>query len=282
VLHRCLLNTVTREYGKPNGIFRWAPDILDFLYSCLVALPAPGMMEMMRRMAQDYRGNCSGYPDLVVMENDRARFVEVKAEGDQLRRNQLKQITALQQAGIPVSINRVHWAVDPDQSYAVVDIETTGRRGDAGRITEIGAVRMRGDRIVDTWQSLVQPGRSIPRSITRLTGIDDAMVADAPRFSEIADQLREFTGGCIFVAHNVRFDYGFICDEYRRLGQSYHRPTFCTVSGMRRWYPGLASYSLGNLCRELGVSLVRHHRALNDARAAADLLVRINRRRRMA
>jgi DNA polymerase-3 subunit epsilon len=278
-LHRRLLNTVAREYGKANSIFRWAPDILDMLRDCLFALPTRGLAEMMRRMAQDFRGNCSGYPDLLVIENSSARFVEVKAEGDQLRRNQLKQITALERAGIPVAVDRIKWSLDPDQSYVVVDIETTGRRGGSNRITEIGAVRMRGDKIIDTWHHLINPGRSIPASITRLTGIEDSMLVNAPRFAEIADSLSQYSEGCIFVAHNARFDYGFICDEFRRLDQSFHRPTYCTVSGMRRWYPGLPSYSLGNLCRELDISLEQHHRALCDARAAAELLVLINKRR---
>ncbi len=278
-MERCLVNTMAREYGKPNSIFRWSPDMLEPLQAFLRAVPGQGLAEIMRRMAREYSGNRSGYPDLMVIENGVGRFVEVKAEGDQLRRNQLKQITALRQAEIPVEVNRVEWAVDPDQRYVVVDIETTGRRGGNNRVTEIGAVRLRGNRIEDTWETLVNPDRAIPRMITGLTGITDAMVADAPRFAGIADHFRDFTEGCIFVAHNVRFDYGFLCDEYRRLEQDYHRPTFCSVAGMRRWFPGLRSYSLGNLCAEFDIPLEDHHRALCDARAAAELLLRINERR---
>lgn len=274
-----LAATATANYGRLNGIFRWSPGMLAEIQACLGATPARGLETMMRRMACDWTGNRSGYPDLMVIEDGRSRFVEIKSDGDQLRRNQLKQITAMERAGIPVEVNRVAWSVDPAQVYAVVDIETTGRRGGANRITEIGIVRLRGETVLDRWQSLVNPGRPIPRRITEITGISDAMVVDSPAFADIAPTVQAKCDGAVFVAHNVQFDYGFMVDEFRRLGVRFHAPTLCTVSGMRRWYPGLRSYSLASLCRHFDIDLPDHHRAMCDAEAAATLLKLMNQRR---
>ncbi|MEJ2177522.1 MAG: exonuclease domain-containing protein [Gammaproteobacteria bacterium] len=274
-----LLNTVTRNYGMANSIFRWRANMLDEIQAFLPLVPFRAVTVMIRRMAKDYAGNHSGFPDLMVIEKDTARFVEIKSEGDQLRRNQLKQILAMQQAGLSVEVNRVEWTVDPNQIYVVVDIETTGRRSDANRITEIAAVKMQNSEVLDRWESLINPCRSIPTGITKLTGISNKMVADAPVFSEIADEFRAFSADAVFVAHNVRFDYGFISDEFRRLQQTYHRPTLCSCAQMRKWYPGLKSYSLKNLCENFHIGLETHHRAMCDAEAAAELLKLINLKR---
>ncbi|RYD48693.1 MAG: 3'-5' exonuclease, partial [Verrucomicrobiaceae bacterium] len=115
--------------------------------------------------------------------------------------------------------------------------------------------------------------------ITRLTGISDEMVKQAPIFSEISGSFREFVGEAVFVAHNASFDYGFIRDEYRRLGENFRRPTLCTVVTMRRFFPGLPSYSLAGLTKHFGIPLETHHRALCDAQATAGLLQLINGKR---
>jgi len=169
--------------------------------------------------------------------------------------------------------------VDPEQVYVVVDIETTGRRSASNRITEVAAVKLQHGEVIDRWQSLINPCRSIPRNITDLTGISNEMAADAPVFAEIAEDFRAFTEGAVFVAHNVRFDYSFIGDEYRRLQQTYQRPTLCSCAQMRKWYPGFKSYSLKNLCERFEISLESHHRAMCDAEAAAELLALINQKR---
>ncbi len=274
-----LLATIARQYGKANSIFRWQPDMFDEIKAFVQGSPAESVSQILRRMAKDYPGNSSGFPDLLVIKKNHAQFIEIKTEGDQLRRNQLKQIVALEQAGFAVEVNRVQWVVDPNQVYAVVDIETTGRRSATNRITEIGVVKIRNNQIIDEWQTLINPGRRISGEITRLTGIDNEMVSDAPPFSTIADTFRAFTEGAIFVAHNARFDYGFISDEYRRLDQSYHRPTLCSCVQMRKWYPGHRSYSLKNLCEIFHIDLDSHHRALCDAKAAAELLKLVNQKR---
>ena len=278
-VQRDLLTTVMRHYGIANSIFRWRANMLDEVRALLPLVPASALQKMLRRMAQDYAGNHSGFPDLLVIHSGSARFVEIKAEGDQLRRNQLKQILAMQNAGLTVEVNRIEWMVDPQQIYVVVDIETTGRRSNANRITEVAAVKMQNGEIIGRWESLINPCRSIPHGIVELTGINDTMVADAPVFSEIADDFRAFTAGAVFVAHNVRFDYSFIGDEYRRLQQSFNMPTLCSCTQMRKWYPGLKSYSLKSLCERFNISLDSHHRAMCDAEAAAELLKMINLRR---
>ena len=105
------------------------------------------------------------------------------------------------------------------------------------------------------------------------------MVKDAPIFESIADDFKAFVDGAIFVAHNVNFDYGFIREEYGRLGRNFRYPKMCTVASMRIYYPGLKSYSLANLCREFSIDLNGHHRAMVDARAATELLFLVNDKR---
>jgi len=274
-----LVEVTTRCYGTANGIFIWRATMLEELQCFLGASSKKSVAAILRRMAKDYANNHSGFPDLLVVEDGQARFVEIKAEGDQLRRNQLKQIVAMEDAGLAVEVNRLEWVCDPNQIYVVVDIETTGSRSASNRITEIAAVKIQGSEVIDEWQSLIHPCRSIPANITQLTGITNQMVADAPLFHEIAAAFDAFTQGCVFVAHNVRFDYGFISDEYRRIDQRYRRPTLCTCVEMRKWYKGSRSYSLANLCDEYEIELTSHHRAMCDAKAASELLLMINEKR---
>jgi DNA polymerase-3 subunit epsilon len=185
----------------------------------------------------------------------------------------------MQQAGFDVKICRVEWFCDPLQTYVVVDVETTGGKSGGHRITEIGAVKIVNGREVDRWSSLINPQRHISRFITHLTGISNDMVADAPLFCEVVDSLDTFFQDSIFVAHNVSFDYGFFQAEYARLQRVFRMPKLCTVREMRKYYPGLPSYSLGNLCKEFGIELENHHRALCDAKAAAELLLMVNERK---
>ena len=230
-------------------------------------------------MCEDYGAMRDGFPDLMIEQEGAISFLEVKAEGDVVRRNQLTRLRQLGNAGIPANIARVDFRFDPEQDYIVVDVETTGGRANGDRITEIGAVRVRNHKITDEWHSLINPQRSIPANITRLTGITNGMVRDAPIFAEIAESFLRFMGDGVFVAHNVNFDYGFISYEYERLERRFRFPKLCTCAGMRRRYPGHKSYSLGALCEIYGVNLNDHHRALCDARAAASLLNLINDKR---
>jgi DNA polymerase-3 subunit epsilon len=274
------LESVWREHhGLPNPLVPWDEALFRLARRLVAAAPSGALATVLGEMARDHRANRSGFPDLVVFEGGGVRFLEIKAEGDQLRRQQLVQIERLRRAGLEVGVARVRWTVDPQQDYVVVDIETTGSDASAHRVTEIGAVRVRGGEAVAEWSSLVNPGRRIPGFISRLTGITDEMVAGAPDFAAIADEFRAFLGDAVFVAHRAAFDHGFLKAEFARLGQSLGGPVLCTVVETRRHFPGLSSYGLAALCGHFGIPLESHHRALCDARATAELLLRIQEQR---
>jgi DNA polymerase-3 subunit epsilon len=118
---------------------------------------------------------------------------------------------------------------------------------------------------------LINPECIINPYFTKITGITNEMVADAPRFHEVAAKILEMTEGCVFVAHNVSFDYGFIRDEFHSLGYSFKRDTLCTVRLSRKLIPGKISYSLGHLCAALGIEIFGRHRAEGDAVATVQL-----------
>jgi DNA polymerase-3 subunit epsilon len=161
------------------------------------------------------------------------------------------------------------------KKYAIIDVETTGGTARYERITEIAIVIHDGTKVVDTFSTLINPERSIPWSITQLTGITDEMVADAPRFFEVAKQIVQLTEDAIFVAHNVSFDFNFIREEFARLGYTYSRRQLCTVRLSRKTFPGLPSYSLSNLKKHFGIAADRSHRALDDTLATVELFERI-------
>lgn len=156
--------------------------------------------------------------------------------------------------------------------YAVVDIETTGSYAMGSGITEIAIVIHDGKEVLDQYETLVNPQRPIPRFIQSLTGISPEMVANAPVFEEIAETVHELLKGKIFVAHNVNFDYSFVKYQLEQCGYSFDTRKLCTVRLARKLVPGLPSYSLGKLCRSLGIGLINHHRAGGDAHATAQLL----------
>lgn len=274
-----LLSTLSAHYGTPNGIFLWRPTVGEWLDPFVKLAPPAATAGVLRAMCKSYVSRKDGFPDLMLWNDEQLRFVEIKTAGDQIRRNQLMQLDLLAKSGFDVEVNRVDWIIDPEQVYVVVDVETTGGRAARHRVTEIGAVKVQNGRVIDRWQSLINPQQSIPGSITRLTGITNAMVAGAPIFAEIAEDFQDFMGEAIFVAHNVRFDYGFISEEFRRLDRRFRHPQLCTCASMRSLYPGYKSYSLGNLCRAFNIALESHHRALCDAEAAAELLLLVNARR---
>ena len=155
--------------------------------------------------------------------------------------------------------------------YAIVDIETTGGAPSSSKITEIAIYKHDGEKIIDSYETLLNPEMSIPRFIVNLTGISDKMVEDAPKFYEVAKKIVEFTEGCIFVAHNVGFDYGILRHEFKTLGFDYRRPHMCTVRASRYIIPGHDSYSLGKLTRALDIQIENRHRAGGDALATAHL-----------
>jgi len=163
--------------------------------------------------------------------------------------------------------------------YTIIDIETTGLSPHNEKITEIAVYVFDGNKIVEEFVTLVNPERPIPYFITRLTGITNQMVENAPRFFEIAKKIIELTKNRVFVAHNVDFDYGFIKAEFASLGYDFDRKKLCTVKLSRKLIPGKKSYSLGKLTEDLGIKIDGRHRAAGDALATVklfDLLLRLD------
>jgi DNA polymerase III subunit epsilon len=155
--------------------------------------------------------------------------------------------------------------------YAIIDIETTGGSALFEKITEIAIYQHDGNQVTGEFVSLVNPERNIPYFITNLTGITNEMIEDAPRFFEIAKTIVEFTEGRTVVAHNARFDYSFIRQEFKALGFNFKRNILDTVALSRKLYPGHSSYSLGNICKDLKISINGRHRAAGDALATVSL-----------
>ena len=159
--------------------------------------------------------------------------------------------------------------------YTIVDIETTGNGIKGNKITEISIFKYDGYEIVDEFTSLVNPECEIPYFITGLTGIDNAMVRNAPKIDEIADKILEITNDTIFVAHSVNFDYNIIKNELKNTGRDFVRKKLCTVRLSRKLIPGYNSYSLGKLCSALGIPLTDRHRARGDAHATTLLFQKL-------
>jgi DNA polymerase-3 subunit epsilon len=164
-----------------------------------------------------------------------------------------------------------------EQEWVVVDVETTGGSpGQGHRVTEVAAVHVAGGEVRDVYSTLVNPGRRIPRMITSLTGITDAMVADAPSFFAIAPRLTQALEGRVFVAHNAAFDWRFVSAEMERsTGRILSGRQLCTVRLSRRLLPHLPSRSLGALAEYFDLGMETHHRAAADATATAKLLLRL-------
>lgn len=150
------------------------------------------------------------------------------------------------------------------ERLAIVDVETTGANPVSDRVTEIAILRVEHGQVVARWESLVNPGMHIPRMIEDLIGITDAMVADAPAFAELTGTVRELLDGCVFVAHNARFDYGFIRNEFARAGGDFEAPVLCTVKLSRALYPEHHRHGLDALIDRHGLHCEARHRAMGD------------------
>jgi DNA polymerase-3 subunit epsilon len=155
--------------------------------------------------------------------------------------------------------------------FAIVDVETTGLSAGNEKITEIAILQHDGKKITSEFHSLVNPEKKIPWRITQITGINNRMVEQAPKFYELAKKIIQLTEGRILVGHNVRFDYNFLRAEFREFDYDFERQTLCTVKNSRRLLKGLPSYSLGKLTKSLGLAHDMQHRALGDAKATARL-----------
>lgn len=151
-----------------------------------------------------------------------------------------------------------------------VDIETNGGNGERGRITEIAVIRVENNEVTDEYTSLVNPGSPIPHWITRLTGITNADLVDAPYFDDIAHELYRIMDGAIFVAHNVRFDYSFIKRQLEASGYTFRPKLFCTVRMSRAMFPEHRGHSLEKIIQRHGIAVNGRHRAYDDAKAIYD------------
>jgi DNA polymerase-3 subunit epsilon len=155
--------------------------------------------------------------------------------------------------------------------YAIVDIETTGGNAASGSITEIAIAIHDGENVLHFYETLINPNRPIPLFIQKLTGITDAMVANAPAFHEVAAQVHELLHDKVFVAHNVNFDYSFVKNQLEHNGLALQVKKLCTVRLSRKVFPGMISYSLGKLCHQLQINHTNRHRAGGDTMATATL-----------
>lgn len=155
--------------------------------------------------------------------------------------------------------------------YAIVDIETTGSHAHQNGITEIAIILHNGKQIEGSYETLINPGYPIPRYVATLTGINDKMVAAAPAFNAVAQQVYNLLNGRIFIAHNVNFDYSFIKHHLRCCGYNWSAKKLCTLRLSRKAFPGIAKYGLENLCRELNIVIENRHRAGGDAAATSVL-----------
>jgi len=165
--------------------------------------------------------------------------------------------------------------MNPENIFAVVDLETTGGDPLNDRIIECAIIVTDGNEIIETYQTMVDPGIPIPGLISRITNITDDMLIGAPSFHQVAHKILELTEKRIFVAHNVNFDYNFLVEEFRNLNIHFERKHICSYKSSRAAFKGISSYSLKNLTSELGIKLHNAHRAFDDAMATTELLKKI-------
>ncbi len=158
---------------------------------------------------------------------------------------------------------------------SIVDIETTGGSAKKHAITEIAIIQIEDGKEVDRYETLINPMVLIPSRITDITGITNEMVADAPAFHEVANEIWKRTHDRIFVAHNVNFDYGFIREQFSRLGAHWRPKRLCTVRLSRKLIPNLYSYSLGKIADQLGEKIDDRHRAMGDCAFTSKLFLKL-------
>jgi len=155
---------------------------------------------------------------------------------------------------------------------AIVDLETTGTRPGSDRVTEIGVIEVERFEVVSEWSTLVNPGVALPSEIQALTGITHEMLAQAPRFADLAASLHERLAGRVFIAHNARFDYGFLRREFDRVGIRFQPRAVCSVKLAKRLYPRERGHDLDSLIARHRLACEARHRALPDAQAVWQFL----------
>jgi DNA polymerase-3 subunit epsilon len=154
-----------------------------------------------------------------------------------------------------------------DQPLAIVDVETTGMSSQNGGVIDIGVLRIEHGQVTEAYSQLINPGVRIPAFITQLTGIENQDLEEAPSFADIASHLWDLLDGCIFIAHNVRFDYSFIKQEFKRTERRYAPKMLCTVKLSRSLYPQYVHHKLDALIERFNIPITDRHRAFSDAQA---------------
>lgn len=222
--------------------------LLNVIFHYLEVTGRPAVPSELRGLVDGLGRNFQGRPILELLQNDQ-RFV-CRSE---------------------------RWGLVNWQSFTALDVETTGLSARDNRVTEIALVRMWGTHIVGQWSSLVNPGCAIPPYITRLTGIDDEMVADAPAFPQLIEKICAFVGDSALLAHNAPFDRSFVEAELRRAG---YKPLsnrwLDTVTMARRLLPHLPNRKLATVAQHFGISTAGHHRAMADALMVAGIFAKMN------
>ena len=161
-----------------------------------------------------------------------------------------------------------------DEEFVVFDIETTGLNSHTNEIIEIGAVKIKSGRIVDRYSQLINPGRPIPYHITEITSITDEQVANEPKIDKVIGKFVDFVGDAVLVAHNAPFDMGFIKRDIKKyLSIDYQCSVIDTLQMARDLFPDLKKYGLGDLNKTLGLALEKHHRAVDDSQATANMFI---------
>ena len=160
-----------------------------------------------------------------------------------------------------------------DKSYVILDIETTGFSAAHHKITEIGAVKIKDGVIIDKFHSLIDPGVSIPWRITEITGITDDLLVGQPTIGETLPLFFDFCSDCTIVAHNIRFDMGFIKYNAAELGLECEYSYLDTLAMARKLFPGLENHKLNTVATHLNIDHQNHHRAMGDAKATAEIFL---------
>lgn len=158
------------------------------------------------------------------------------------------------------------------KNYTIVDLETTGGSPFFNRIIEVGLLRIERGQVVDSYQTLINPLMELPEFITNITGLTDRDLANAPLFSDVSTELKKKFDNAIFVAHNVDFDYGFLKEEYRRLGEVFAPQRMCTVRLSRHLYKDYKHHNLSAIIERFGFDIANRHRAFDDASILWDFL----------
>jgi DNA polymerase-3 subunit epsilon len=157
-------------------------------------------------------------------------------------------------------------------NLAIVDVETTGGFAENDRIIEIGIIRVEKGKMVEKYNTLIDPEQYLSPFITNLTGITDKHLQKAPTFISVRENISELLNNAIFVAHNAHFDYGFVKHEFKRLGDRWEAERLCTVQLSRHLYPEHRHHNLDSVIERCNIKCESRHRALDDAKAVWDFL----------